>query len=150
MKTKFPTILICGGRDYDDDLLFYNNLWAIFDEREWGGEPLADGTLAPHNVNIIAGDARGADAMAAEFAKTGITGEFKRYKANWDDLSQPDAVIKYHKNGKPYDAKAGNRRNQRMLDEGQPDLVIAFPGGRGTADMVWRAKKAGIEVIEIE
>jgi formate dehydrogenase assembly factor FdhD len=36
-----------------------------------------------------------------------------------------------------------------MLDEGKPDLVIAFTGGRGTTDMVTRAKNAGIEVIEV-
>ena len=29
-------------------------------------------------------------------------------------------------------------------------LVIAFPGGRGTADMVRRAKAAGIPVREID
>jgi hypothetical protein len=33
-----------------------------------------------------------------------------------------------------------------MIDGGKPDLVITFPGGRGTADMVRRAEKAGIEV----
>jgi hypothetical protein len=33
-----------------------------------------------------------------------------------------------------------------MIDEGKPDLVIAFPGGRGAADMVSRAIKAGIRV----
>ena len=36
-----------------------------------------------------------------------------------------------------------------MLDEGKPDLVIAFPGGKGTADMARRAREAGIEVIEV-
>jgi hypothetical protein len=36
-----------------------------------------------------------------------------------------------------------------MLDEGKPDLVIAFPGGRGTADMVKKARRAGVEVVEI-
>jgi hypothetical protein len=36
-----------------------------------------------------------------------------------------------------------------MIDEGKPDLVVAFPGGRGTADMVKRAKKANVEVIEV-
>lgn len=41
---------------------------------------------------------------------------------------------------------AGPIRNQRMLDEGKPDLVVAFPGGRGTADMVRRAKAAGVPV----
>jgi hypothetical protein len=35
-----------------------------------------------------------------------------------------------------------------MLEYG-PDLVVAFPGGRGTADMVRRAKAAGCEVLEV-
>jgi predicted Rossmann-fold nucleotide-binding protein len=41
----------------------------------------------------------------------------------------------------------GSKRNQQMLEEGKPDLVLAFPGGRGTADMVRRAKEAGIRVV---
>jgi len=40
-------------------------------------------------------------------------------------------------------------RNQKMLDDNKVDLVVAFPGGKGTADMVERAKKANIEVREI-
>lgn len=44
---------------------------------------------------------------------------------------------------------AGPIRNQQMIDEGKPDIVIAFPGGRGTADMVSRARKAGIPVTEV-
>jgi len=44
--------------------------------------------------------------------------------------------------------KAGPIRNQQMLDEGKPNLVVAFPGGRGTADIVRRARAAGIEVVE--
>ena len=36
-----------------------------------------------------------------------------------------------------------------MLDEGKPDLVVAFPGGRGTAHMTRIARGAGIEVIEV-
>ena len=46
---------------------------------------------------------------------------------------------------KKYGKKAGPLRNQQMLEEGKPDLVVAFPGGNGTADMVRRAKKANIE-----
>jgi predicted polyphosphate/ATP-dependent NAD kinase len=42
---------------------------------------------------------------------------------------------------------AGIIRNQRMLDEGKPDLVIAFQGGDGTADMVRRANKSKIPTI---
>lgn len=43
---------------------------------------------------------------------------------------------------------AGPIRNQRMLDEGKPELVLAFHKGnsRGTADMIRRAQKAGVPV----
>jgi hypothetical protein len=37
-----------------------------------------------------------------------------------------------------------------MLEEGKPDVVVALPGGRGTADMVRRAKDAGVKVIEVQ
>jgi hypothetical protein len=47
---------------------------------------------------------------------------------------------------------AGPIRNQQMLDEGKPDLVVAFllPQGSGTLDMIRRTEKAGIEVRVIE
>ena len=44
----------------------------------------------------------------------------------------------------------GHIRNQQMIDEGKPDLVVAFKGGTGTADMVRRAKKHNIKVIEVK
>jgi YspA, cpYpsA-related SLOG family len=42
--------------------------------------------------------------------------------------------------------KAGPLRNQRMIDVGKPDGVIAFPGGSGTADMIRRAEAARITI----
>jgi hypothetical protein len=45
--------------------------------------------------------------------------------------------------------KSGPLRNQRMLDEGKPDLVVAFPGGGGTKDMVRRAVQAGVIIHEV-
>jgi hypothetical protein len=44
---------------------------------------------------------------------------------------------------------AGPIRNKRMLEEGRPDLVVAFPGGHGTANMVKQARAAGVRVIEV-
>lgn len=80
---------------------------------------------------IIHGAATGADTQAMIWAQTmGV--KHAPFAADW------------HTHGKA----AGPLRNQRMLDEGRPDLVIAFPGGRGTADMVRRAKAAGVPVIE--
>jgi len=79
---------------------------------------------------VIEGDAPGADRMAGFWArKNRITN--KKYPANWA------------KDGKA----AGPRRNQRMLDDGKPELVIAFPGGAGTRDMMDRAERAGVHVV---
>lgn len=81
---------------------------------------------------VITGGARGADGLASEWAIAGDI-PIAEFRADWQRLGPG----------------AGPIRNQRMLDEGKPDLVVAFPGGRGTADMVRRAKAAGVEVIEV-
>lgn len=44
---------------------------------------------------------------------------------------------------------AGPIRNSLMLTEANPSLVIAFPGGKGTADMISKARAAGVKVIEV-
>lgn len=91
-----------------------------------------DHTHAKHSISlIIHGAARGADSLAGEWAADRKV-PVQEYKADWTQ-------------GK----KAGILRNKKMLEEGQPDLVIAFPGGRGTADMVRRSKTAAIPVIFI-
>lgn len=43
---------------------------------------------------------------------------------------------------------AGPLRNAQMASEA--DAVIAFPGGRGTADMVGKARKIGIPVTLLD
>lgn len=48
-----------------------------------------------------------------------------------------------------YGPSAGPRRNSTMLLL-QPNVVIAFPGGKGTANMVKTARAAGIDVMEIK
>jgi hypothetical protein len=83
-------------------------------------------------ITIISGCARGADSLAIKYAET-YGDDVLKFPADWD------------KHGRA----AGPIRNQQMLDEGKPDLVIAFPGGKGTMDMINRSKKANIEVIEI-
>jgi hypothetical protein len=86
-----------------------------------------------HITSIVHGAASGADRLAGEWAKArGI--ECTSYPADWKRLGQ----------------SAGPIRNQRMLENERPSLVIAFPGGSGTADMKRRAVAAGVEVIEIK
>lgn len=79
---------------------------------------------------IIQGGATGADHLAklwAHHQKVSVC----EFPANW----------KFH--GKA----AGPIRNQSMLDIMAPDLVVAFLGGAGTADMVRRSEAAGVRVL---
>jgi YspA, cpYpsA-related SLOG family len=79
---------------------------------------------------IISGCAHGADTLGIEWAEErGI--EVARFSADWNTHGRA----------------AGPIRNQQMLDEGKPHLLMAFPGGRGSADMVRRARAAGIELM---
>ena len=45
---------------------------------------------------------------------------------------------------------AGPERNGRMLRTFRPEKVIAFPGGKGTADCVLQAEALGIDIIRID
>jgi hypothetical protein len=114
-------LLVCGGRDYSDR----ERLFRILDAAMRG---------LTFEV-LIHGGATGADALAADWAKArGVKPlPFPISKADWDR----------------YGKGAGPRRNEKMLREGAPTLVIAFPGKDGTADMVRRAKAAGLRVVEV-
>jgi YspA, cpYpsA-related SLOG family len=80
---------------------------------------------------IVHGNARGADSLARDAARQ-LGMEDRPYSADWN------------KHGRA----AGPIRNQQMLDNEEIDTVVAFPGGRGTADMIGRAKDQGINVID--
>ena len=81
------------------------------------------------NFEIAHGNAKGADTLADIWAKSrGI--KVTPFPADWA------------RHGK----SAGPKRNQRMLDEYKPNFIIAFPGGKGTADMIRRATMAGVAV----
>lgn len=82
---------------------------------------------------MIEGDARGVDRIAGEWARSrGI--ELIEFPAKWQEEGRHAALI----------------RNERMLQEGKPDLVIAFPGGGGTSHTCWKATQAGIAVLKVE
>ena len=80
---------------------------------------------------IIHGGASGADRLAGAWAnQNGVN--VVEYKARW----------------KQFGKGAGPIRNRQMLDEGKPDLVVAFKGDRGTANMIKQADDRGVKVIE--
>lgn len=56
-------------------------------------------------------------------------------------------VFTHEADWKLYGNRAGSIRNARMLRHAKPDLVVAFPGGNGTQDMVKRARAEGVKVL---
>lgn len=85
--------------------------------------------LNPRPICIIHGNARGGDWCARSWAiKRGVL-HFP-FPAHWDEDGRG----------------AGHIRNRKMLYASKPDLVIAFPGGRGTNSMAQLARMALVEV----
>jgi hypothetical protein len=113
-------VLICGGRDFNDAA----HLAIVL-------SGLHAGDRGPFAV-LIHGAARGADTLAGEWAQRQRI-PVEAYPANWEAEGRA----------------AGPIRNKRMLDDGKPDLVVAFPGGRGTANMVKQATERGVEVLVV-
>lgn len=108
---QFRTVLVCGGRNYDN----MGKVTEVLNEiQPW---------------LVIHGAARGADQLAQQWCDYNFVG-FLQFPANWK------------KHGKA----AGPKRNAKMLKYGKPDLVVAFPGGKGTANMVKLAGEAGVPV----
>lgn len=115
----FMCVLVCGGRDYAGAAQVFDVLDSILKQ------------TPPGALLILQGGASGADAIARQWCQRRLV-DYRNYPAEWS------------KHGKA----AGPIRNQRMLDHGKPQMVIAFPGGKGTADMVARAKTAGVPVFD--
>ena len=87
----------------------------------------------PDDTVIVHGAAHGADTIAGVCAmQRGL--EVRAHPAKWALFGK----------------RAGRLRNQEMLDEEHPDLVVAFTHNiatsKGTRDMVRRARDAGIPV----
>lgn len=120
-------VLICGGRDLDPTLV-WNWLEAHATEECADALGRAQHVLISH---VIQGGATGADSGAADWARASEI-PVTSFPADWDR----------------YGRQAGPLRNTQMLAEGRPDAVIAFPGGAGTADMVRKARAAGLPVVE--
>lgn len=78
---------------------------------------------------VIEGGARGADFLGAKWARANRKPSMK-FEAHWHSLGK----------------KAGHLRNGWMLQFGEPDVVVAFPGGAGTANMIGQAEAAGVRV----
>tara|TARA_B100000745_G_C20122409_1_gene384325 strand:+ start:816 stop:1202 length:387 start_codon:yes stop_codon:yes gene_type:complete len=83
-------------------------------------------------TTLIHGHAKGADTLGELWAKLNEIPSLG-FRANWT------------KHGKA----AGHIRNTKMLKEGRPDVVIAFPGGKGTKNMMDQTTKNNVPLIVV-
>jgi len=114
-------VLVCGGRAYTDRDALYAELDRLHAEYVF--------------TTIIAGGAGGVDALTLEWAQAnGIATQ--AFRAEWGTFSRT--------------GRAGPPRIARILAESRPDIVVAFPGGRDTANMVKQAKVAGVWVVTVD
>lgn len=112
-------VIVTGGRDYAEKDVVELALDCL--RRRCG--PLT----------IIQGGSTGADALARAWA----------YQQ--EDVCLVNVPADWQKHKKA----AGPIRNNLMLDQCNPQLVVAFPGGKGTDHMVRTARKAGVPTITI-
>ncbi len=146
-------ILVCGGRNFgrvvrtkptiaeespealarlEEYKFIQDELNKLIIKLSANYDPNPNNNWLPTDIVIIEGGATGADSAAVDFATVNFC-KLEEYPADW----------------KRHGRSAGYIRNKQMLVEGKPDLVVAFPGGKGTAMMVELANGAGIKVIDM-
>lgn len=59
-------------------------------------------------------------------------------------------VVRYPPNWKKHGKQAERQRNQFMLNDSRPDVVIALPGGDDTRELILQARAAGIHVLTLD
>ena len=115
-------VLVCGGRDFLDEDVVFTALDRLDQES--------------YVSVIIHGGASGADSLAHAWAK----------KRDVNLVIFPVPPLEWRRLG----PAAGPIRNARMLKEGRPELVVGFPGNRGTSDMVKRSLAAKVPTAQVD
>lgn len=121
-------VLVCGGREFpSSEAHGWLHKHALAELSRCFGRPVTRVSA------VIHGDARGADRGGALWGAD-IGAEvipFPVSKAEWTAFGKAAGIL----------------RNGQMLERGCPDVVVAFPGGTGTENMVARARRAEVPVI---
>ena len=135
-KTEYR-VLVCGGRDYGKrwdehlsevvvDTKAVHKLHSVLLDIKTSKVPESC------NLVIVHGAARGADSLAATWARSHNLKDMP-FAVDWSG-----------------GLSGGIERNIQMLEESEPDLVVAFAGGRGTAHMVKLARSTRTPLMVIE
>lgn len=126
-------VLVCGSRTFTNK----EPIHALLNGLNWSATSLHD-----LDITIISGMAPGADTIAALWAMQ-------------EEEYEGPGLLPFPADWERHGIAAGRIRNRQMLDEGKPDLVVAFVDkplaeSRGTAHMVRIAKEAGVPTWVVE
>lgn len=119
-------VIVAGSRDV---LLYYEDgeVYRLI------GKGLNEIGVKTEDIScILSGACRGVDRLGERWARYKYI-HVERYPADWDR----------------YGRAAGPIRNQQMVDLADALIVIRFPESRGSKDILNRAKKKGIPVVDI-
>ena len=121
-------LLVTGSRYLNDYKYFSNEM---------------DKFCSSHSIptTVIHGAARGADTLASRWVR-----EVNSMRNHDPIITEIEEPARWKLHGKA----AGPIRNKLMLDEHKPDMVLAFQGGKGTANMIKLAKWHGVPVVDLE
>lgn len=121
-------LLVCGGRDFVD----VPKLWRALDE-------LQARTPEPGIRLVIDG------------ASDDVTGPYKGadYWAHQWALARGIPTVRQHAKWAEQGKAAGPIRNGEMIERHRPDQLVAFPGGRGTRNMIDQAERAELIIQRV-
>ena len=115
MTDKFFTVLVCGGRKYNNQKNVFDILDDVKQTIENNNNILNDNM----SLKIVNGGAKGADDISTKWAKQNNI-YIDIFMADW----------------KTHGVSAGPIRNRLMFETSKPNIIIAFNGGPGTKNMI--------------
>lgn len=140
VKEYTTRVCVAGSRGFNDYALF----------SEIMSEYIT--TLGDERFIFISGKAKtGADDLIIRWCFDNNY-PWAEYPADWDNLEAPGAVVRYTRDSKPYNVRAGFERNAKM-GLVLTHLVTFYDGvSSGTADMIKEAlrKKAKVSNFLID
>ena len=161
MSFTASRVLVTGDRRWATEVDASGQVSQVKNEEHWFLCAILDGLcnswltgfgsvhLTP--FTIIEGKAMGADSVANWWAT-----ESPMHPPSGDDMGFGSSAFEhmcFPADWEKYGKHAGPIRNQQMLDEGQPDFVVAvhrnWDESRGTADMVKRCIKSDLPVYKV-
>lgn len=118
-------ILVCGGRTFSNVAL----IWRTLDDLQRG--------LPEPGIRLV-----------IDGASDDVTGPYigADFWGHWWAVANDIETVRVHADWDKHGRSAGPIRNRVMIERHRPGLVVAFPGGRGTRNMMEEATFCGVEV----